>query len=248
MPRYSEQEARDAVASSSCYSHALRKLGLRPAGGNHRVFRRYVDDIWRIPTDHFDPEAVRLAGVRRQAPPPLEQVLVNGSSYPRGTLKQRLYSEGFKQRTCEICGQGEVWRGRRMSLILDHINGVPDDNRLENLRIVCANCAATLETHCGRKNRVEVPPRQCARCGKEFVARYESHRYCSPECGRRHSNRRRGPRPEARRVTRPSYEQLVGEVESIGFSGVGRAYGVSDNAIRKWLRSYRRERGEEEVI
>ena len=42
-----------------------------------------------------------------------------------------------------------------MGLILDHINGVRDDNRLENLRIVCPNCAATLETHCGRKNRLE---------------------------------------------------------------------------------------------
>jgi HNH endonuclease len=41
-----------------------------------------------------------------------------------------------------------------MALILDHINGVRDDNRLENLRIVCPHCAATFETHCGRKTRV----------------------------------------------------------------------------------------------
>jgi len=41
-----------------------------------------------------------------------------------------------------------------MSLILDHINGKRDDHRIENLRILCPNCAATLETHCGRKNRL----------------------------------------------------------------------------------------------
>ena len=49
-------------------------------------------------------------------------------------------------RRCELCGQTESWRGRTMALILDHVNGVPTDNRLENLRIVCPNCAATLDT------------------------------------------------------------------------------------------------------
>lgn len=46
-----------------------------------------------------------------------------------------------------LCGRGEIWRDRFMGLILDHINGVADDNRLENLRIVCPNCNATLDTH-----------------------------------------------------------------------------------------------------
>jgi hypothetical protein len=36
-----------------------------------------------------------------------------------------------------------------MSLVLDHINGVSTDNRIENLRMVCPNCAATLDTRCG---------------------------------------------------------------------------------------------------
>lgn len=67
-------------------------------------------------------------------------------------LKQKLYKLGFKKRLCEECGQGEEWRGKKMSLILDHINGVNNDNRIENLRIICPNCNATLDTHCG-KNR-----------------------------------------------------------------------------------------------
>jgi hypothetical protein len=75
--------------------------------------------------------------------------MVQHSTYKRAWLKRRLFSEGIKQPACEMCGQGEIWLGRRMSMILDHINGVPDDHRLENLRMLCPNCNTTLDTHCG---------------------------------------------------------------------------------------------------
>jgi hypothetical protein len=238
VPRYTEEEAREAVRSSLTYSEALRKLGLRPVGGNHRLFRDHIDQIWQIPTDHFDPVAARLAGFRRQRRVPLEEVLVEASSYKRAKLKERLYEEGFRERRCELCGQDEWWHGTRISLILDHINGVPDDNRLINLRIVCPNCAATLDTHCGRKNRLPQSSRGCALCGTAFMPRYASHRYCSRSCGERHNNRNRAPKPETRKVPRPSYEQLKADVAAMSFVAIGRKYGVSDNAVRKWLKWY----------
>jgi hypothetical protein len=242
MPRYSETEARAAVALSCSYSEVLRRLGLRPAGGNHALLRKYVDQVWKIPTDHFDfGVAVRREAVGKAVA--LEEVMVRGSSYARANLKRRLFEEGFKDRRCELCGQDECWRGRWMSLILDHINGIPDDNRLENLRIVCPNCAATLDTHCGRKNRLERPKRQCRRCRKEFVVKYASHRYCSHACGCRwdRSVLRGRPKPHSRKVERPPYEKLIAEIEATSYLAVGRNYGVSDNAVRKWVRFYERQ-------
>lgn len=240
VPRYTEQQARLAVATSFSYSEVLRRLGLRPAGGNHRLLRKYLDEIWGISTSHFDPGQARLAGLVRTRPIPLEQVLVEGSSYSRATLKRRLFAAGLKPHFCELCGQGEVWRGTRMSLVLDHVNGVPDDNRLENLRMVCPNCAATLDTHCGRKNRLAT--RECLRCGCEFVARSRRQHYCSRDCGMRHDRRRREPNLKARKVARPSYEQLRADLTVMSVVAVGRKYGVSDNAVRKWLRAYEHER------
>jgi HNH endonuclease len=167
-------------------------------------------------------------------------VTVENSRYHRGHLKRRLYAEGLKERRCELCGQGEEWRGRRMALILDHINGVADDHRLENLRIVCPNCAATLETHCGRRNRLPEEERECLRCGETFVSRSRDQKYCSRACGTRYE--RRGlVRPGARRVLRPPYAQLLAEIAATSWSAVGRKYGVSDNAVRKWVRAYERE-------
>ncbi len=237
VPDYTCEEAREAVAGSLSYAEALRRLGLRPNGGNHRLFRRYVDEIWRIPTDHFDPCRSQRLGFRPQ-PIPLADILVEGSTYNRWSLKQRLYREGVKERRCEMCGHYEIWRGRPMSLILDHINGAGDDNRIENLRIVCPNCAATLDTHCGRKNRIHVLPRACLHCGSEFVPRYPAHRFCSRACGR-HAQSTHEARPERRKVERPPYEQLLADIAELGYSGTGRKYGVSDNAVRKWVRWYR---------
>ena len=126
-----------------------------------------------------------------------------------------------------------------MGLILDHVNGVRDDHRLHNLRIVCPNCAATLDTHCGRKNRIERPERQCMRCATTFRARYPQQRYRSRACGIRY-DRKGKANPALRRVERPPYDKLLREIEATSYSAVGRRYGVTDNAIRKWLRQYER--------
>jgi hypothetical protein len=127
-----------------------------------------------------------------------------------------------------------------MALILDHVNGVANDNRLENLRVLCPNCAATLDTHCGRQNRLERDPRICLHCGGKFWPGYASQRYCSRYCGVRRKTDGRA-RPERRKVSRPPHTHLLREVQALGYAGTGRRYGVSDNAVRKWLRQYERE-------
>jgi HNH endonuclease len=243
QPRYTEHEVREAVASSRSMAQALTVLGLRAAGGNFRTLKKLIDD-YGIPIDHFWPKWTTHPAVPRTAMP-LGEILVEHSRYHRGDLKRRLYDRGLKERRCEMCGQTEQWHGRQMALILDHINGVADDNRLENLRIVCPNCAATLDTHCGRKNRSERTPRACLHCGCEFTPRYGRQRYCSRECGV-HSKGPCDPRPKTRKVDRPSYDQLKADLESMSVLAVGRKYGVSDNAVRKWLRWYERQAEREE--
>lgn len=244
-PPFTEDEVRRAIAQSLCWSDALRSLGYRPVGHNIRTLQRWVRH-WDISTDQFDPNEVRRRATRGRRIP-LNQVLVDGSTYARARLKERLYESGLKARHCELCGQGEAWRGRPMSLILDHVNGVSADNRLENLRIVCPNCAATLDTHCGRN----LPRRrECARCGRRFVPRHVRHRHCSKYCGLRWDRRgsipgiarQKGvPRQGSRKVARPPHDQLLREIEQLGYLAVGRKYSVSDNAIRKWVRQYEHE-------
>ena len=242
-PSFSEQELRHAIANARSWSETLRNMDRCPTGNNWRTIKQYAAR-WQISTAHFDPNAASNEALRRgaQKAKPLEEVLVENSTYSRSALKRRLYEVGLKEPVCELCGQGENWRGRRIALILDHMNGIRNDNRIENLQIVCPNCAASLETHCGRAKEKLDRARTCQRCGKPFQAKYRDHRYCSRECGQRLKPNIRGPKPERRKVERPPHDQLLREVKRLGWSAVGRKYGVSDNAIRKWIRAYERER------
>jgi hypothetical protein len=221
-PRYSEAEARTAIAAS-------------------RSLKRHALEVWCIPVDRFDPHAASRAALlrRRFVARPLDEILVEGSSFSRVQLKKRLYAEGLKLRICEMCGPGELWKARRLALILDHVNGVSDDHRLENLRILCPSCAATLDTHCGRNVR---HTRECATCGAEFRPGASKQRHCSHRCGA-HSEASRAAHEYRRLVERPPYEQLLAEIGATGWSAVGRKYGVSDNAVRKWVRAYERGDG-----
>jgi hypothetical protein len=232
-PRFTELEAREAIAASRSWTESLRRLGYCPTGGNPATLKKYAA-LWGISTNHFDPYAGVMEKIRKPKRP-LEEILVENSTFSRSNLKMRLYEEGLKEPRCELCGQGEIWR-----------NGVRNDNRLENLQIVCPNCAATLDTHCGRAKASPPPLRNCRRCGEMFRAKHRTQRYCSRHCGMRRepgSRSSRGvPKLQARKAERPPYEKLVEEIEATSYCAVGRKYGVSDNAVRKWVRFYERER------
>lgn len=83
----------------------------------------------------------------------LDEVLVEGSTYARHHIKKRIIDNGLISYTCACCGIGPEWCGKPMPLILDHINGVNNDNRIENLRFVCSNCDSQLDTYKSKNRR-----------------------------------------------------------------------------------------------
>jgi len=229
MISFTKEKLEKAVNSSKSYAEILRKIGLCQTGNNNQTIKKYIN-LWRLSAGHFSTQSERAKLYLNKPPSPLESILIKESFHNRTNLKKRLYDAGLKKPICEMCGQNENWRGKQMSLILDHKNGIRNDNRLENLRIVCPNCNATLETHCGKQSR-----NKCAACSKQKSLK---RKYCSMECYRKHGTQRL--MLKTRKVERPNYKTLLAEVEKIGFLAAGRKYGVSDNAIRKWIRVYQK--------
>lgn len=83
---------------------------------------------------------------------PIDALLVVGRRTCRKHLKNRLFDADLRKPECERCGLTE-WRGERLALQLHHINGRGDDNRLDNLEILCPNCHAQTENWGGRNKR-----------------------------------------------------------------------------------------------
>jgi hypothetical protein len=83
---------------------------------------------------------------------PDEVVFCENSTYARHSVKARIRTNNLIEYKCACCGLGPEWHDKPMPLILDHIHGVNNDNRLENLRFVCSNCDSQLPTY-KSKNR-----------------------------------------------------------------------------------------------
>jgi len=226
--RWDEENLIKCVNKSTNKSKTLICLGLKSFTGNYDTLNRYLK-IYNIDITHFNRknQLQNLKHIKL----PIEEILISGSTYSRTSLKKRLFNEGLKERICEKCGQEEIWNDEKMSLILDHINGINNDHRLKNLRILCPNCNATLPTHCGRnakkfkrlfKFKKFKPKTYCSECGKIIKRNSKLCILC-------HNTKQR-------KVQRPPQEQLLEEINEHGYSATGRKYGVSDNAVRKWIK------------
>lgn len=82
---------------------------------------------------------------------PLQELLASCKS--RTNIKQRLIREGLLENRCQECRVTE-WLGERLTIQIDHANGIRDDHRVENLRMLCPNCHSQTPTYSGRNARL----------------------------------------------------------------------------------------------
>lgn len=211
----------------------------------------------------------------------LSEILMENTPYSSYKLGRRLIKEGLKEHKCECCGR-TTWLDQEIKLELHHINGNHDDNRLENLQLLCPNCHSYTDNYRGKnqgksaqketsevepskfeeplignangnlepsiksyvfidegvetrrkesKSSKKVEPKYCAYCGKELLGVSRRNKYCSQECAHK-----------ANGSKRPDVLTLINDFKELKyFVQVGKKYGVSDNAVRKWVKLYQIE-------
>jgi hypothetical protein len=159
----------------------------------------------------------------------LEDRLQKGLRTKSSKLLVDLVASGLKQNKCEECGQGPTWNGKPLTLHLDHIDGDHYNNLLENLRILCPHCHQQTPTF-GAKNAKFKPARKYfCKCGKEKTNNEVKQCHaCYLQERKNCINQTDTPWPPV--------EDILLWLETASFTAVGKKIGVSDNAVRKYIK------------
>lgn len=238
----------ETLCKESCsYREVLIKSGRVISGGNQTHLTKRIKEF-EIDTSHFTGKLWSKGKTSENDPRiksnsiyKIEDIFIENSNVARSVVRKYVIRHSLMNYSCELCGNIGEWFGNKISLELDHINGIPNDHRLENLRWLCPNCHAATPTY-GSKNiktvikTVEVEKKTkpqinkpkvtpaCNLCGKIVTkSKYELCRDCTIL--------------KSRRATRPSRDELKHLIRTIPFLTIGKQFGVSDKSIRKWCRA-----------
>jgi predicted RNA-binding Zn-ribbon protein involved in translation (DUF1610 family) len=226
--KYTKEILEQAVKESFSMADVLRKCGApNLAGGtSHHVSKRIKE--YGISTSHFIGKRWHLGKPslnRREA----DSYLVYHADLKRQRAKVLVRSllDIGRPYKCYVCGLRE-WRGKKLILEIEHKDGNFQNDVEENLEFICPNCHSQTLTFSRRKDSKQfLPPKlRPKRQGRE-VRHPSSDGYW-----------RTRDKPRLRKVDRPSPVELQSLLQTLPMIKIGEKFGVSDNAVRKWIRRY----------
>jgi hypothetical protein len=153
---YTENQLVIAVKSSRSYAQVLSHLGIKSSGSMQARLKKEINRLG-IDVSHFtgmlwnkgktilDDE--RIAGQKGT------DIFVENSKYSKFYIRQLILKKDIIPYKCTGCGNQGTWQDKKLTLQLDHVNGNPQDQRIENLRFLCPNCHSQTETYCSKNQK-----------------------------------------------------------------------------------------------
>ncbi len=220
VKKYTKEIISVAVINSNSWAGACRFLNTKPRGGSQSYIAKLAKSF-NIDYSHFLGQAHNKG--KSWVVVDVNKFLHKGSVINSHRLKIYLFREKIKEERCEICKMTH-WMDEPLVFELDHKDSDHTNNELINLQILCPNCHA-LETRKRLAERMKNKPE------KIIIKKQRPEKKIKIKKGR----------IGTRKVIRPNIEDLMLEIENNSYCWAGRKYGVSDNAIRKWIKLYKRD-------
>lgn len=248
--KYQKEDLEKIVSESLTFSEVLRKLKI--SGGGNQAQIKNAAIYYDIDFSHFTGQAWNKN---------------NFSESPTVKLawkKKLMFERGHK---CEQCSRTHWVSGNLIPLELEHVDGNNKNNTPENLKLLCCNCHSQTKTWKRKKSSLNKPKPTCVDCGKEVNHKAKRCLDCLTEyykanpqpsgkksnskdykpkhdlCGCGQQKLAKSPqctpcaKKASERIQWPPAEELVRLVSENSYTSVAKTLGVSDNAIRKHIKS-----------
>jgi 5-methylcytosine-specific restriction endonuclease McrA len=142
IKKYSDEEIRIFLSESYSLWEFCKKIGYKnKSSRTYQVIKQNLTDRNICLKDY--PHLYKKLGITSKKSN--QDIFHENSVYDRKDLRRKIIKEGILEYKCSVCGISE-WMNKSLTLQLDHINGINNDNRIENLRFLCPNCHTQTST------------------------------------------------------------------------------------------------------
>lgn len=252
LDKYSEAEIAQYVRESTNFAEVLNKMGQSSNSGSNRLLISHYTKEHNIDTTHFPFTTTRTP----------QNVFIENSTAGQATVRRHYKRGQYTEYKCAICGLEPFWNGKELVLTLDHINGVNNDHRLENLRWICPNCDRQLPTYGTKRHKKHF---YCKQCGKELPhqrktglcqtcfqnknPKKRTNKHNCVDCGALVDGRsERCQACEMKHRTQNNMQILINkgitreflknEIRTKSFLQIAKEQKVTDNTIKKWCKRF----------
>lgn len=163
----SKARLQEILTNSNTLAEALETIGVPNFTSGYSILKK------RVAEDALDISHISLGldsnknrkFKNRKYPDSNKKVFVKNSKVGKQTLKRRVLKEKILEYKCAWCDNNGQWNDKKLSLHLDHINGINNDNRKANLRFLCPNCHSQTK-YFGAYNTKKYRSKSDSRCEK----------------------------------------------------------------------------------